>query len=177
MQPMAFLDIETSGLDLQVHEPIEVAWKIYDPEAEQPIQREFEVVLGIEFNEEAADPRALEINGWGKRRFPLPLHRHEAAERIERGLKGVTLVGNGIHFDAQFLEAFLARHGQSRSWNHRLVDLKDLAAGRLGVAPHLISTETLTRHFRLHDNAAHTALGDVLWNFELYKQLGLYERL
>lgn len=169
----AFIDIETSGLDPFKHEVIEVAY-ILDPGPRRGESRE--EAFSLSFDESSADPKALEINGWGKRTFAPRISRSQAAAKLKKDLFAAVPVGNGVHFDMEFLGHFLRDWCViKRPWSHRYVDLKSLAAGKLGIDPELLPTDVIAGELDvpLHKEEAHTALGDARWNRRLYYALGL----
>lgn len=162
---LVFLDIETSGLDPNYHEPIEVGY------CWPGVSKSF----SIPFDESRADPKALEVNEWGKRKFAPMYGHHQACEELKKYLSGAQVVANNVAFDLAFLSAFMRRNGYEPPWHHSGIDLKSLVAGRMGVSPALVSTSMIIRHFKLPNNRAHTALGDAVWNMQVYKALKLWE--
>lgn len=175
MRDLAFLDVETTGLDPQRHELLEVAaYIVGNPRSASP--RRFDVVhfsLGID--EARANPDALKINRYYQRYEDLRLSRMprlSAAKHVAASLKGVTVVGNNVAFDLAFLSAFLGEHGHDpRPWHYSTLDLKAYVAGRAGM-PYPASTATIAEvaGVPLPDDA-HTALADAQWNYDVYKAL------
>ena len=169
---LVFLDLETSGLDPVEHEPIEFG--IVGPDT-------FEWTFSVPFDLGKASPEALEVNGWGAREFAPPWGSGtpiEAAVSLHSHLSGRVLVGNGVHFDAAMVREFIRRHAPALNpapWDYRLVDLKSLAAGRIGVDPRDLSTAAIGRHFGVPlPDDAHTAIVDARWNRDLFYAMGLY---
>lgn len=161
-----FLDIETSGLDPNYHEPIEVAYINQQGRFEE---------FSLPFDEGKADDTALEVNGWGKRKFARQLSHEAACALMASTLEGAIIVSNNVAFDVSFLEAFMRRNHFDPPWHYSNIDLKSLVAGRLGVSPLQVSTSSIIKHTGVTNPSAHTALGDAEWNLNVYNKLKLWE--
>lgn len=173
----AFLDIETSGLDPFEHEIIEVAYLLERADVLGARTVQFSLL----FDHSKAETMALEVNGWGTREFaPLIKDHREAAAKLAFDLKDAIIVGNAVHFDTEFITHFIRRYApalDSRPWDHRLVDLKSLAAGRIRIDPAELNSDAIGRHFGVPlPRDAHSALADARWNRELYHAMGLFHK-
>jgi hypothetical protein len=130
-QPHAFLDIETTGLDPLVNEPLEVAY-ILMPEA-------ITVHYSLSVDLDRASEVALQVNGYGIRSFPDPWKAFYAWKRLEQDLKDRVIIGNNVRFDLEFLVEFMRRtdpeRGYHTPWQHHPVDVKALVGGALQLAP------------------------------------------
>lgn len=171
---LAFLDLETSGLDPMVHDIMEVGLIMRRVPPPPDGWTETEIEFSLPFDPTKATPRALEVNGWGRRQFAPLQDIIWAAEFLHTVLEDWLIVGNNVQFDVAFLRELLRKHGLTPSWNHRLVELKPLAGGALGLAPPW-STDDLCRRLGVDppDEDAHTALGDARWNKRFYDSLHL----
>lgn len=165
-QPHAFLDIETTGLDPVVHDALEVAY-ILEPEGEI-------VNVSLPFVQENADPKALEINGWGKRPFAPFMPPKGFALKLQHDLKDRIIIGNNVQFDMGFLREFLRKQGVGGpTWYYNVVDIKAIAGGACGKLPpwdtaelcELIGTDPPDA------TVVHTALGDTVWNRDFYRAI------
>jgi DNA polymerase III epsilon subunit-like protein len=164
-----YLDIETSGLDPFQHEIIEVAMISEDPATE--------IHFALPFSLRTADPNALAVNKWDRRRLALKgieITPHKANALFTVYLDGAVVVGNNPQFDLRFIEQFLVRQASSNPtpWHYHPVDLKALVAGRYALGPAPWSTNQIAEAVGvdLDSRAAHTALGDARWNQEVYKK-------
>lgn len=156
-----FLDIETSGLNPQYHEVIEVGYVMEDGH---------EVEFSLPFSEQRASAEALQVNGWGTRPFAPLLDPREARGLLQDDLDGVYLVGQQTYFDAMFLKHFL----NEAVWNFRLVELSSLVAGAVGIMPPMKS-EQIMEFTGIQNPDRHGALADARWNkkvFEWFKDRG-----
>jgi hypothetical protein len=78
---------------------------------------------------------------------------------------GRTLAGNNVAFDARILAGWLRRHGQCPSWDYRLLEVVDYAAGALGLVPPW-GSRTVAEALGVPlpgGDEAHTALADARW--------------
>jgi hypothetical protein len=148
MARLAFLDTETTGLDVGVHQVWEVAVALDDG----PIQ-----VVHVAHGLAGADPAALELNGYAERvRPPTACWR-----KLLLGLlTDVTLVGSNPGFDAAHLRHLLG----AAPWNYRTIDV---ATGVMWLAgwdePRGLQGATYELRRRGYDIPMpdHTAAGDV----------------
>jgi DNA polymerase III alpha subunit (gram-positive type) len=160
---LAFVDLETSGLDPFEHEIIEVA-VVLDVDGE--VVEEFECSLPCDV--ERANPKALEINGWGRRPFPPELMTLDAAERIAALTDGAFFVGNVPWFDDGFLKVLFREHDIKPGWHYHLVDVETLIAGRFGLTPPWDSKRVSAAVDVPVPVDQHGALPDARWSRELY---------
>ena len=145
-----FLDLETTGLDPERHEPWEMAYAVDDGPILSAI---------VPHALYRPDPKALKLNGYLDRALDVtPDDRFE--ELLRSRLDGATLVGANPAFDAAFLRA---RWGYA-PWHHRLWDVEAYAAGVLGhdALMGLAGVALALRHLG-HEipEPDHTAAGDV----------------
>lgn len=160
---IAYLDIETTGLNPFEHEILEVAI-IKEDAPHNPLW------FSLPINESLASSQALEINKYYERRSDLqelqvPLE--EAQDALREFLTGRLVVGNNVQFDLSFLSRLLG----DQPWYYAPFDLKMYAAGLAGMTKPA-STKFLAE---LADvplpKDAHTALADCHWNREVYLSL------
>ena len=126
---LAFIDTETTGLDPEIAEVIEVAIIRVEP---GKIPEYFETRIKPE-RIEFAHPKALEVNGYAadpSRWDNAPL-MSEFGELIVNTLKGCTLVGHNVAFDEAMLNANLQRAGIHRRVPYRKIDTQMLAMEHL----------------------------------------------
>lgn len=164
---LAFLDIETSGLNPFSNEILEVA---YIREFSNGDVRETHFSLPI--NLEWADESALRINKYHSRKAELAAIQtgpKRAAQRILVELDGCTIVGANPAFDATFLRYFLWQYKLVEpTWYYRLIDLNTLGTGWRKY-PNILRTEALAEEFGVPiPEGYHTALVDARWNREIY---------
>lgn len=151
---LAFIDIETTGLDPERHEVWEIAYHRSDLHYR---------VMQLPVTLQHADPDALRINRFHARRDSA-VSEAQARSLLLEELAGAILVGNNVAFDAAFLRAFLG----SAPWHYHIVDVKALVAGKLGWEPPW-STEDLLKAAGVSPVKKHEALADCLAVKALYE--------
>lgn len=140
--PLCFIDIETTGLDPERHEPWEIAVI-----RREPGQEDEECVWLLRPNLGRADPDALRIGRFYERTsqaedggagthavltgtawHPQP---KVAALEVAQATAGAHLVGAVPSFDAAFLARWLRLNGAAPSWHYHLICVEAVAAGLL----------------------------------------------
>lgn len=119
---LAFVDVETTGLNLLLHQVYEAAWAIDN----QPTQ-----VTYFDHTREHADPEALRIGGYYERkmdRFAVDpgetgrgLTDHQRA--FVRDLTGATIVAENYCYD----RVMLLRRLGFEPWHYRSIELSSVA--------------------------------------------------
>ena len=158
MRPFVAVDIETTGLDPNKHEVIEVGL----------VSEQGHETFSLEFNPELADPKALEVNGWGQRSFPECYEVVYAQDVLNDWLTGVHLVGKNPQFDAAFLERYLGK----AVWHHRLVDVGSMAWGWYlsdgNVWEQPPNVAKVAEMVNIPIRNQHTALDDAKWAWDVF---------
>lgn len=181
MGHLVAVDLETSGLDPEVHEIIEVGL-VYMQHVDD-IEIVQEVEFSLPFDVKQANPEALQINGWSPsspnhRAFPEFLSTDEACKFLAELLDDAHLIGkNPGSFDSLFLKEFFKRHtgwkyGVKPMWHHRMVDVGTLTMGRFRLEDPP-NTETVERAtgIKIPEGQRHTALADAKWAWDVFHYL------
>jgi hypothetical protein len=158
---IAFVDTETTGLDPDLHEIWEVGLIIGEHEWAWRLP----VDLG------RADPVALRIGGFHVRGLDGKwATKQEFARDFATLTRGLHLAGAVVSFDEERLRKLLRANGACPEWHYHLVDVENLAAGKLGLAPPWDS-EALSAMVGVDPTrfARHTALGDARWAKAIYE--------
>jgi len=123
---LAWIDVETTGLDPDSYEVVEVA--IIRTDAELRELRRYHALM-LPRRPWKAEPEALAINGFSEVRWlergavsPLTAWRNALPY-----LEGAALAGHNVHFDAAFATMELRRLGWSPAWYWRRVDTVSIA--------------------------------------------------
>lgn len=173
---LLFVDTETTGLDPEIHELIEIGaikTDIYGNMIDT-----YEASFSIE-KPEVANPAALKVNGRQLKDDPVIFRndRELEASSFHAFSWGTTIVAKNILFDASFLRQFLQSQGLEPQWSHRMVDITGLAFPLyfVGAVKSLSSTD-LCRFLGIQEEPhPHRAMNGAKQARELY--LKILERL
>jgi len=171
MRPLAFIDLETTGLDPARHEILEIGVIRVDActltELDSTDIRVHPTRLAD------ADPEALRRNGYSPRRWENAASLPEALDWVAPLLVGATLAGHNVGFDRAFLEvAWRATGGPPPDLDHHLLDTATLAwplltEGRIDSLS--LATVCTALGIGLHDS--HRALSDAERSLEVARRL------
>jgi len=135
MRPLAFIDLETTGLDPARHEILEIG--VIRVDARTLTALDATDVRIRPRHIEVADPEALRRNGYSERGWEGATDLPQALDRVAPLLVGATLAGHNVGFDRAFLEAaWRATCGPPPDLDHHHLDTASLAwpllaAGRI----------------------------------------------
>ena len=177
---LAFVDLETTGLDPFRHEIIEIGIVIAEPQGDlfgkQSLELLSEHTIGVKPEHiETAEPKALEINRYHKRSWDHALPPAEALRECARILNGSVFVAQNVTFDWTFLRMAAEHHGidLERAVYYHKHDLGSMVFGKLYHDPDLFkfTLREMSTYFDVKNDDAHTALSDARATFEICKKL------
>lgn len=168
VRPIVYVDLESTGLDPNIHAAYEVAWAVGDG----PIAR-WELPHTLDH----ADPFSLKVGRYFERGFhPMPRDRaHWRLGELARTLDGATLCGANPAFDAAFLRKAIG----CAPWHHRLLDVEVMAMVVFGLddVPGLAQVrDTLAEVGIEVPEPDHTAAGDVATTRAVHRALDRLRR-
>lgn len=182
---LAFIDTETTGLNPNEHEILEIAILKYRGDC-------FLGQLYFKIKPEhleLAEAKALEINGYAAN----PAAWDEASPMSVIGpkvlsfIEGAVLVGHNVSFDREFLVRNLARSGVEGRVPHRVIDTITLAYEHLQpLGLKSMSLDAIREFLGWSKKGAHTALKDaedarrlfkLVWRISFWGKLYLRARL
>lgn len=172
-QPLAFIDIETTGLDRDIHEIIELAAVITK-------MRDGELVVIDELNIkiqpktiETAEAQALRINGYNEADWLFAVSLEEAMKEFAKKTGGAIFVAHNLTFDYGFIETALKRVGIENKMHFHKLDTISLAFGVLHTNddPGKLSLRVLTEKYGIENKKAHSAFADAYATYEVFKRL------
>lgn len=170
-RPLAFVDVETTGLDPQVHALVEVAVLKVDPDVLVPIDR-FESKVRPA-SDAVVDPAAARVNGYTPEDWSDAPSLAEVLPNLVAVLGGSIVAGHNPGFDWAFLSAAFRQTGVSLlDVDHHLLDTASLAWPllRRGVITSL-SLRDLCAHLKVTNDGAHRAMADAERAFQVYRRL------
>jgi len=167
---LAFIDIETTGLDVIKHEIIEIGCVITTPKLE--VIEKFELKIKPEHIENA-DPVALKINHYNPLNWKDAQGLKDSMKIFSKKVKDCIMVGHNISFDSNFLEYTFAKTKLKNSMHYHKLDTISIAWAKLNEKPDIthFSLRDLCEYFNIKNEHSHNALSDAYATFELYKKL------
>lgn len=167
---LAFIDCETSGLNSQQHEILEMGLILYSQQTDQVMQ-EWEVKVAPR-TIETADPDALKINGFSKNANLYTKNIQSSIIKFNNLVENCILIGQNISFDVAFLEKYLTEFNIAPKYDRRKIDTMSLAWGYVyNKDLNGLSLKDLCTHFNISNLGAHGALTDCKRTLGLYKCL------
>jgi len=174
---LAFIDLETTGLDPERHEIIEIGCLTVkqDWSGAQPVftvLNEFDVKVKPK-HIETAEPEALRINHYSEADWLFAVDLEQALRELAEKTADAIMVGQNVAFDWGFLRhAFKEMGVQNRMYFHRL-DTIPMAFIKCCHDPKLerYNLGELSRYFGVENERAHSAMSDIRATFEIYKKL------
>ena len=161
-----FIDVETTGLNPEVHEIIEICIiRVVDGEPSLIWTEKIEPQ-----RMELADPQPLKINNFSMKEWYNAKEAEEAAEMISELTKGATLIGHNIHFDEAFISELLHRYDVKAFYQRRLVDTITLAHEHISHIDSL-SLDNIRDYYGWSLSGGHRAKKDALDCMRLYYRL------
>jgi DNA polymerase-3 subunit epsilon len=160
---IAFIDIETTGLNPNIHEIIEICI-ITDKEI-------YHTKIAPE-RIDWADERALSINGYrAKDWIDVPSFKH-VANKIKTMLEGCTIAGHNVRFDIDFLNESFSQNGFDIHLGHRSLDTVTLAYEHLyPLGLMSLSLDSIRKFLGWSSENSHTALKDCNDTKQLFNYL------
>jgi len=172
VRELAFVDVETTGLDERRHAIWEVAIITYDGTERDPVENVWSAQLLLSATDVIdAQPDALRIGRYYTRSRPEGgcCPRRAAAVIIAKLTEGRQLVGINPAFDAKFLTAMLRTEGITYAWNPFVIDVAAMVGGKLGLArPWRSSDITAALGLDPANYNKHTALDDARLARDIY---------
>lgn len=168
-----FFDCETGGLDPRIADMVEVACVVTDPSGKKVLSEYCAKV----FPKKPVDPRAAEVNGYSSEKWASEaVELDTAMVRMLEKARDSVFCAHNAPFDWAFFSAAMAARGQRWRGDYHKIDTVALAtpllmAGKVAD----LKLGTLTRHFGIPHENAHSAMVDVRACHQLYlKLMGIY---
>ena len=166
----AFIDIETTGLNLLKNEIIEIGCIITTSDLK--VIEEFELKIKPEHIEEA-DPVALKVNHYNSSDWESAIPLDKAIKIFSKKVKDCIMVGHNVSFDAGFIEHAFNQTKIKNTMHYHKLDTISLAWAKFhnDSSFERFSLREMCVRFGIKNEKAHSALSDARATFELYKKL------
>lgn len=168
---IALVDLETTGLNGNTDEIIEIGCIVFDTKTMEIIDT-MDVKVTPE-HIETASPRALEVNGYTQEAWEQAISLHAAMLLLCEKTKGATLMAYNVTFDYSFLKTAFEQTGFENEMNYHRLDLLSIAWARL---PHhkvnSWSLKTVCVYLGIApEPKVHRAIHGCEASYEVYKKL------
>lgn len=126
---LALIDVETTGLDPEEHEIIEIGLIVCDSK-NFTILDEWDVKIKPE-HPETGHPKAFEVNGYNEEEWKDAVTLQQGMDWLARKVPGYTMMSYNVSFDLGFLQAAFKKTGVKDPMNYHRLDLLTLAWSKL----------------------------------------------
>ena len=163
-KPLAFIDVETTGLNSQLHEIIEISIiKVC------PIHGMTNYTSKIKPKRiQYAEPKALAINGYNEKDWIDAPDADQVMSRVAQLTSGCILVGHNVRFDEDFVSETCFRNSIKTRYDRRMIDTVTLSLEHLHNLES-VSMDSIREYFGW--SSGHRARIDVLHTYMLYYKL------
>jgi DNA polymerase III epsilon subunit family exonuclease len=167
---LAFVDIETTGLNVIKHEIIEIGVVITTQKLK--VIEKFELKIKPKAIENA-EPISLKITHYNKTDWKEAFSSEEAMKIFSEKVKDCIMVGQNVSFDFSFLEYAFVKNKLKNSMHYHKLDTISIAWAKLHKKRNIthFSLRELCKHFGIENKNPHSALSDAYATYELYKKL------
>ncbi len=175
---LAFIDVETTGLDPRRHEIIDLGVVLA---RQVPQKGKGPALLAIgEYEYKViperladADPESLKINGYTPEKWAGAKPLKEVMEDFAKRTQGASFVAHNMVFDIEFVQQAFYAAGVKNLMHYHRIDTISMAFAKLYHDPKVekFSLRFLCEYFGIKNENAHTALSDARATFELYQKL------
>jgi DNA polymerase-3 subunit epsilon len=171
---LAFLDIETTGFNVETQEIIEIGVVIMDQKdgVLGNMVEEFELKIKPE-KLENADAQALAINGYNEMEWMFAMTLEQAMKVFAEKTKDCVFVAHNAAFDYSFIAKAFATTQVENKMFYAKIDTISFAFAKLhklADSPRL-SLGSLCDYFGIENSRAHTALADTRATVDVYRKL------
>ncbi len=171
---LAFVDLETTGINPFTHEIIEIGCLV----AKQNDNGEWVTVEEFEFKVkpehiETAQPEALRINHYDESVWMFAHTQEQALQTLSQKCDGCVMVGQNVSFDYAFLAAKFGKYNIKDPFFYAKLDTISLAYMRFRKDTTMTSftLRELCERLGIKNEKAHSALADIRATFEVFKRL------
>jgi DNA polymerase-3 subunit epsilon len=175
---LAFIDLETTGLDPEKHEILEIGLVLARQTLTPGRGSQVELIEEVEWKVkpehiETAEPEALRINRYNEADWLFASSLQQVIEALAEKTNDAIMIAQNVTFDWGFLERAFRRTGVQNKMHYHRLDLLSMAYAKLYHSEKLtkFNLASLAEYFGLKNERAHTALADTRVTYEVYKKL------
>jgi len=169
-QKLAFIDLETTGLDDNIHEIIEIGVLVYNQESDE-VEKEWSTKIAPS-NLENAQNQALIINGYINNPNSYNGKLKPSLIKFNSIVKDCVLIGQNIEFDLAFIRRDMFSNNIKPAFKNIHLELMSLAWFAIKDADISgMSLESLCHYFNVCNVGAHSALVDCRRAYTVYRKL------
>jgi DNA polymerase III epsilon subunit-like protein len=167
---LAFIDLETTGINVLENEIIEIGCILTTPKLK--IIEEFEIKIKPK-NIYTANKTSLKITHYNEEAWKSALDLADAMEILLKKTKDCIMVGQNVAFDVSFLEYNFAKLGLSNMMHYHKLDTISIAWAKFNKEKDFehFSLREMCKYFNIKNDNPHSALSDARATFQLYKKL------
>lgn len=172
-QSLAFIDVETTGLNDDVAEIIELGVVIAKlKDGELVVTDQLDLKIRPE-HLETAEPAALRINGYNEADWMFAVSLKDAMELFAKKTEGCIFVAHNVTFDYGFIDQAFKKTGVENRMHYHKLDTIALAFAVLidNDDMNKFSLKALAEHYGIENKKAHSAFADAYATYELFKKL------
>lgn len=170
---LAFVDIETTGFNIETHEIIELACILVKHNG-----NDYQIIDELELRVkpqhiETADAQALRINGYNEVDWLFAMTLEQAMQQLVEKGKSAVFIAHNVAFDWSFLAKAFAVTNVEPQFDFRKLDTISIAYAKFANNPDVnkFSLTALAEYFGIENPKAHTALADTRVTVEIFKKL------
>lgn len=171
-KPLIFLDIESTGLQIQKHEIIEIGALKVNPQ--KPFEIEKELSIKVKPHRlDQADPQSLKVVGYTSQEWEDAVELKTALAKLDKfGHDGV-LVGYNVSFDWAILDKAYFDLGRIDPFYYHRIDVMAIAYARLFKESQVkkFSLTEICKFLNIKPDIQHRALADAKTTHEIFKKL------
>lgn len=172
-QPLAFIDVETTAIDNETGEIIELAAVITKmKDGALVVTDQLDLKIRPE-HIETAEPAALRINGYNEADWLFAVSLEDAMKSFADKTEGAIFVAHNLTFDYGFIDKAFKKTGIENKMHYHKLDTIAVAFGVLHNQDDInkFSLRALCEYYGIENKKAHSAFADAYATYELFKKL------
>jgi len=168
---LLFMDLETTGLDFNRHEIIEIGCLLVDGRSLKVID-EYSARVKPE-HIQTASKKGLKVAGYSKKKWKDALPLKEVLKEVVKFAPEAMVAGWKVDFDWWFLDVNLKKLGVKHGFDYHLIDVISIAYIylRSQKKPKKLNLRSVARSLGISVDEQHSAMTDIRATYEVFKKL------